>query len=159
MKKISKTTVSIIVLIIVLLVLDQLIKLGIINNPTKTIIPNVVEIKLTENKGGVFGVGQNSTFSYIVTNVIVLGIIIKFMANGNKLIDIKTKIVLSLVLAGGISNLIDRICRGYVLDFITIKNLPVFNLADLYVLIGWIGFVVIFTIFTFKEKKNKDEKE
>ena len=159
MKKISKTTVSIIVLIIVLLVLDQLIKLGIINNPTKTIIPNVVEIKLTENKGGVFGVGQNSTFSYIVTNVIVLGIIIKFMANGNKLIDIKTKIVLSLVLAGGISNLIDRICRGYVLDFITIKNLPVFNLADLYVLIGWIGFVVIFTIFTFKEKRNKDEKE
>ena len=159
MKKISKTTVSIIVLIIVLLVLDQLIKLVIINNPTKTIIPNVVEIKLTENKGGAFGVGQNSTFSYIVTNVIVLGIIIKFMTNGNKLIDVKTKVVLALVLAGGISNLIDRICRGYVLDFINIKNLPVFNLADLYVLIGWIGFVVIFTIFTVKEKRNKDEKE
>ena len=159
MKKISKTTVSIIVLIIVLLILDQLIKLVIINNPTKTIIPNVVEIKLTENKDGAFGVGQNSTFSYIVTNVIVLGIIIKFMTNGNKLIDVKTKVVLALVLAGGISNLIDRICRGYVLDFINIKNLPVFNLADLYVLIGWIGFVVIFTIFTFKEKRNKDEKE
>lgn len=159
MKKISKTTISIIVLIIVLLILDQLIKLVIINNPTKTIIPNVVEIKLTENKDGAFGVGQNSTFSYIVTNVIVLGIIIKFMTNGNKLIDIKTKVVLALVLAGGISNLIDRICRGYVLDFINIKNLPVFNLADLYVLIGWIGFVVIFTIFTVKEKRNKDEKE
>lgn len=159
MKKISKTTISIIVLIIVLLILDQLIKLVIINNPTKTIIPNVVEIKLTENKDGAFGVGQNSTFSYIVTNVIVLGIIIKFMTNGNKLIDVKTKVVLALVLAGGISNLIDRICRGYVLDFINIKNLPVFNLADLYVLIGWIGFVVIFTIFTVKEKRNKDEKE
>ena len=90
---------------------------------------------------------------------IVLGIIIKFMTNGNKLIDMKTKIVLSLVLAGGISNLLDRIIRGFVVEFINIKNIPVFNFADLYITIGWIGFVVIFTIFTFKEKRNKSDKE
>ena len=159
MKKISKVT-SIIGLVILLILLDQAIKLVIIiNNPNKTIIQNFIEIKLTENTGGAFGVGQNSTFSYIVTNVIVLGIIIKFMTNGNKLIDMKTKIVLSLVLAGGISNLLDRIIRGFVVEFINIKNIPVFNLADLYITIGWIGFVVIFTIFTFKEKRNKSDKE
>ena len=160
MKKISKVTSMIIGLVILLILLDQAIKLVIIiNNPNKTIIQNFIEIKLTENTGGAFGVGQNSTFSYIVTNVIVLGIIIKFMTNGNKLIDMKTKIVLSLVLAGGISNLLDRIIRGFVVEFIDIKNIPVFNLADLYITIGWIGFVVIFTIFTFKEKRNKSDKE
>ena len=160
MKKISKVTSMIIGLVILLILLDQTIKLVIIiNNPNKTIIQNFIEIKLTENTGGAFGVGQNSTFSYIVTNVIVLGIIIKFMTNGNKLIDMKTKIVLSLVLAGGISNLLDRIIRGFVVEFINIKNIPVFNLADLYITIGWIGFVVIFTIFTFKEKRNKSDKE
>ncbi len=160
MKKISKVTSMIIGLVILLILLDQAIKLVIIiNNPNKTIIQNFIEIKLTENTGGAFGVGQNSTFSYIVTNVIVLGIIIKFMTNGNKLIDMKTKIVLSLVLAGGISNLLDRIIRGFVVEFINIKNIPVFNLADLYITIGWIGFVVIFTIFTFKEKRNKSDKE
>ncbi len=160
MKKISKVTSIIIGLVILLILLDQAIKLVIIiNNPNKTIIQNFIEIKLTENTGGAFGVGQNSTFSYIVTNVIVLGIIIKFMTNGNKLIDMKTKIVLSLVLAGGISNLLDRIIRGFVVEFINIKNIPVFNLADLYITIGWIGFVVIFTIFTFKEKRNKSDKE
>lgn len=160
MKKISKVTSMIIGLVILLILLDQAIKLVIIiNNPNKTIIQNFIEIKLTENTGGAFGVGQSSTFSYIVTNVIVLGIIIKFMTNGNKLIDMKTKIVLSLVLAGGISNLLDRIIRGFVVEFINIKNIPVFNLADLYITIGWIGFVVIFTIFTFKEKRNKSDKE
>ena len=160
MKKISKVTSMIIGLVILLILLDQAIKLVIIiNNPNKTIIQNFIEIKLTENTGGAFGVGQNSTFSYIVTNVIVLGIIIKFMTNGNKLIDMKTKLVLSLVLAGGISNLLDRIIRGFVVEFINIKNIPVFNLADLYITIGWIGFVVIFTIFTFKEKRNKSDKE
>lgn len=160
MKKISKVTSMIIGLVILLILLDQAIKLVIIiNNPNKTIIQNFIEIKLTENTGGAFGVGQNSTFSYIVTNVIVLGIIIKFMTNGNKLIDMKTKIVLSLVLAGGISNLLDRIIRGFVVEFINVKNIPVFNLADLYITIGWIGFVVIFTIFTFKEKRNKSDKE
>lgn len=160
MKKISKVTSMIIGLVILLILLDQAIKLVIIiNNPNKTIIQNFIEIKLTENTGGAFGVGQNSTFSYIVTNVIVLGIIIKFMTNGNKLIDMKTKIVLSLVLAGGISNLLDRIIRGFVVEFINIKNIPVFNLADLYITISWIGFVVIFTIFTFKEKRNKSDKE
>ena len=160
MKKISKVTSMIIGLVILLILLDQAIKLVIIiNNPNKTIIQNFIEIKLTENTGGAFGVGQNSTFSYIVTNVIVLGIIIKFMTNGNKLIDMKTKIVLSLVLAGGISNLLDIIIRGFVVEFINIKNIPVFNLADLYITIGWIGFVVIFTIFTFKEKRNKSDKE
>ena len=160
MKKISKVTSMIIGLVILLILLDQAIKLVIIiNNPNKTIIQNFIEIKLTENTGGALGVGQNSTFSYIVTNVIVLGIIIKFMTNGNKLIDMKTKIVLSLVLAGGISNLLDRIIRGFVVEFINIKNIPVFNLADLYITIGWIGFVVIFTIFTFKEKRNKSDKE
>ena len=160
MKKISKVTSMIIGLVILLILLDQAIKLVIIiNNPNKTKIQNFIEIKLTENTGGAFGVGQNSTFSYIVTNVIVLGIIIKFMTNGNKLIDMKTKIVLSLVLAGGISNLLDRIIRGFVVEFINIKNIPVFNLADLYITIGWIGFVVIFTIFTFKEKRNKSDKE
>ena len=160
MKKISKVTSMIIGLVILLILLDQAIKLVIIiNNPNKTIIQNFIEIKLTENTGGAFGVGQNSTFLYIVTNVIVLGIIIKFMTNGNKLIDMKTKIVLSLVLAGGISNLLDRIIRGFVVEFINIKNIPVFNLADLYITIGWIGFVVIFTIFTFKEKRNNSDKE
>ena len=159
MKKISKNTISVITLIMVLILLDQITKIFIINNPTKIIMQNILEIRLAKNTGGAFGIGQNSTFSYIVTNIIVLGIIIKFMTNGNKLIDKKTKVLLSLILAGGISNLIDRIFRGFVVDFIEIGKLPIFNLADIYITIGWIGIVIIFAIFTFKERKNRNKKE
>lgn len=59
---------------------------------------------------------------------------------------------------GGISNVIDKVIRGYVTEFIDFKqvvNLPVFNVADLFVLIGWIAIAAIFAGFTVKEWKSK----
>lgn len=160
MKKIDKTSIVIIVMIVILILLDQATKLYITFNPECTIIDGILKFKVIPNTGGAFGVGQNSTFSYIVTNIVVLGIIIKFMVNGNQLIDTKTKVFLSLILAGGISNLIDRIFRGYVVDFIDITdfmNFPVVNLADTYITIGWIGTVILFAIFAVKETRNKKQ--
>ena len=156
----KKSALIVISLIIVLILLDQISKIFIIINPENIIIKGILRFKITENTGGAFGIGEGSTITYIITNIVVLGIIIKFMVNGNKLIDKKTKILLSLILAGGISNLIDRITRGYVIDFIDITELikfPILNLADIYITIGWVGIVVIFTIFTFKEKKGKKQ--
>ena len=44
-----------------------------------------------------------------------------------------------MVISGGLSNLIDRIFRGHVVDYIDINqifNYPVFNIADICVVIG-----------------------
>ncbi len=48
------------------------------------------------------------------------------------------KIGLSMALAGGLGNTLNRLFRGYVIDFIyfNIKGFPVFNLADFYILAG-----------------------
>lgn len=48
------------------------------------------------------------------------------------------KMGLSLVLAGGLGNTLNRLFRGYVIDFIyfNIRGFPVFNMADLYILAG-----------------------
>ncbi len=66
----------------------------------------------------------------------------------------KTILFISFIIAGGFSNLLDRIFRGAVLDFIKIGSFPVFNLADVFIVIGWILFVVNIMRFSFKELNN-----
>jgi signal peptidase II len=48
----------------------------------------------------------------------------------------------ALILAGALGNVVDRIARGYVIDFIHVRGWPVFNVADVAVVVG-IGLVVI----------------
>lgn len=84
----------------------------------------------------------------IITLVIIVIILITIYINYNK-INNKILIGLSVLLAGGIGNLIDRIFRTYVIDFIYFKiiNFPVFNFADICVVIGviliGIGYLII----------------
>lgn len=68
------------------------------------------------------------------------------------------KFSLCLIISGGVSNLLDRLFRGYVIDYINIEEFfkfPIFNLADIYVVAGWIIFVITTIIFSFKQKNNK----
>ena len=59
----------------------------------------------------------------------------------------------SLILAGGLGNLLDRLMYGYVIDFIDITFNPyVFNLADSYVTIG----LIMYIIFSLKSKPNEN---
>lgn len=57
---------------------------------------------------------------------------------------------LSLILGGGISNLVDRLNFGCVRDFIAIGIFPNFNLADALISLG-----VIFVLASFLQKKEK----
>ena len=60
-----------------------------------------------------------------------------------------------------ISNCIDRIFRGYVIEYIDFTNIlkiPIFNLADICILIGWIAIAAIFASFTAKELKERKSK-
>lgn len=150
----------IIIVVVILIIADQTVKLFALNiQENKIILDHILQIVILENKGGAFGVGQNGTGTFIITNIIVLGTILRFISMQLDKMDNKTIIMLCLILAGGFSNLIDRIFRGFVVDFINIfpnLNLPIFNFADVYIVVGWIILAAIFAIYTYKEiKENK----
>ena len=62
-------------------------------------------------------------------------------------------LLLTMIISGIIGNLIDRIFRGFVVDFIDFKVWPVFNFADVYLVVGILAFV----LFSF-QKSSKSSK-
>lgn len=161
MEKIKKNKILLysIIIVIIIVIIDQTSKILIIkNNINSTLIPNILEIKYVENTGGAFGIGENSTTMFIITNFVVLGIIIRFIYLQRELIDRLTLNILLVILAGGFGNLIDRILRGFVVDFISIfpnTNFPKFNFADICITLGWITLAFVLACNTYKEIKIK----
>ena len=96
----------------------------------------------------------NGNLKNICLVVLVLTIIFRYVIVQRQFMTTKTIAFLSFIIAGGISNLIDRIFRGAVFDFIKMGNFPVFNLADAFVVIGWLLFVIYLMKFSFKEINN-----
>ena len=158
MDKVKKEYKAICMLIIILILIDQILKLVIIKTGNISIIDGILNFNITENTKGTYGVNNNSTIMYVLTNFVIIVIAYKFITSQNQFVDKKTKIFLSLIIAGGISNCIDRIFRGYVVEFIQIMKLPIFNIADLCILIGWVSMAAIFAIFTSKELKERKKE-
>ena len=98
---------------------------------------NVFHLTYVENKGAAFGILQNSRIFFIVATVLVLCVIFyifRRFKNRSRLLNIG----LTFVSAGAIGNLIDRIFRGFVVDFFDfcLISFPVFNVADIFVCVG-----------------------
>lgn len=151
------------IFVLLLAVIDIIVKIVVLQlQPNFTIIPNGLRIIVTENMGTAWGMGESSLLNVIVSNVIVLGIILKFIQFQKDRIDRKTLLSLSLILAGGISNLFERLVHGMVTDYIQFfpqYNFPVFNLADLYVICGWVMFAAILAYITGKKKTKKERRQ
>lgn len=79
------------------------------------------------------------------------------LKENNEGLEIGVLISLVLILTGGISNLFDRIFRGYVIDFIDINllNFPSFNIADISIVIG----IVLLGIQILKNINQKEDKK
>ena len=102
---------------------------------------------------------SNNNISYIIISIIVVAMIIKYISSNNLFIKKDSKIILSFAIAGAISNVIDRVIQGHVINFIKIGNIMEINLAYIYIIIAWIGMAVILTKntmnFISKRKENK----
>lgn len=156
----KKKNILLILLIVFLIILDQATKIIVINTikgESVNIINNFLNFTYVENSGVAFGINSNGRVTNIIISIIVMAVVIRFMLNQKEMMNKFTSISLSLILAGGFGNLIDRIFRGTVIDFIDISpifNFPTFNIADILVVVGWISFALSMAIYTIKEFKN-----
>ena len=142
---------------IAIIMLDQISKLIMIDKNIN-ILPQVLSFSYTQNTGVAFGLISNNIIFVIIFNIVILGIIIKFLKENNESIDYTVLVSLILILSGGIGNLIDRILRGYVVDFIKFDfiNFPIFNVADISITLG----IFILVIVIVKQMiLNKNEKQ
>ena len=95
---------------------------------------------------------KGSRVLIIIITLIIIGFINKYISN-KKLTNIE-QISTGLILGGAIGNLIDRIIYGYVIDFLDFKigsfNYPIFNIADISIVIG----VIIVLIINIKKESS-----
>ena len=154
----NKKNYFIVFIILISICIDQIVKQVIIKNILNSsieIINGVLNFTYVENTGGAYGIGSNNILMFIIINVIIIGILMKFVISKRDEINNALLIAISLIIAGGIGNLIDRIFRGYVIDFIDINPVfkyPVFNIADIFVVTGCIVIAIDLIYRTIKSK-------
>ncbi len=165
---------KIIIGFVVLIVIDQLSKLWILfnlkGNPAIPIVPGVFELLYVENRGAAFGIMQNRQWIFLIVAAVVVVILFLILARiPRERRYIGLDICLIAIGSGAVGNMIDRIFRGYVVDFFYFKpiDFPVFNVADSCVTVGAV-FLILLILFYFKDKdfdrifrrkKQAEEKE
>lgn len=128
------------IIVIVLILIDRIIKEAVLFENIE-LIPDILTIKYVENSGIAFGIMNRYNSIIILVNIVLIVFLFVYVLG----INIKTGKIygcLTFILAGSIGNLIDRIFYGYVIDYISILDFPIFNLADMLIVIGMILFVV-----------------
>ena len=150
--------------IAVLTAADQLIKLVVERNlqpiGTAEFINGFIGWNYVRNTGAAFGsFSQSTTLLTVVTGAVILAGIILIATK-----KIKSKFYLTcvvLIISGGLGNLIDRIFRGYVIDFIDVQftDFAVFNFADILVTVGSIALMIYVIVDIFRDRKKSGEKK
>ena len=144
-------------LVIVLLVIDLGLKYLVSTYlTTVNIIDNFFSLTYVLNDGAAFSLFASRTYLLILIAIICLFFIIYELKNN--LDDRVLSIGYSLVLAGLLGNFIDRLIDGCIVDYLSFKilgyNYPIFNFADVLIVVGII-IVIIKEIL--KERGKKDE--
>jgi signal peptidase II len=132
-----------IILIAAILIADQITKylVQLSLSPVGTSLPlidGVFHLTNVHNTGAAWGMMQGFRWLFIPMTLIVCGIIVFILVKYHKRVTVFSRLTLSLLFAGAVGNLIDRVLFGYVRDFFDfcLINFPVFNVADSAMTIG-----------------------
>lgn len=148
--KIEGRTIWLLGIVTLSMMFDQIIKSIVTIYASEmpiVIIKNVLKLNYCQNRGGAFSIGEGNVQLIIVLNIIIIGGLIIFYKKNKESLTKLAITFLGMVIAGGVSNLEDRILNGYVIDFIDINevfNFAVFNIADIFIVVGICGLGILF---------------
>jgi len=111
------------VILVLLLLIDQVLKFLTLSSGLAFI-----------NKGIAFGLFSSANLSSFVIFVFILCALCYTICTSRR----RLVLPLKLILVGGLSNLLDRIFHGGVVDYLYLPIIPSFNLADLAITIGFL---------------------
>ena len=148
MTKKIQTKLYFLSLSIFIILIDQFTKYLMFNNYKLYIDKDFLLFKIVfvKNYGAAFNIFSGSriflSFISIIFSILLIYLILR--KNNLNAIDLYSY---SFILGGTIGNGIDRILKGYVIDFINLNNInfPVFNIADISINIGFI--FLLYNIF------------
>ena len=124
------------------------------------LLPGVVQLTRLHNTGAAWSSFSGKTgLLAIVTIVLMLAVAWLLV---KKIVRHPLGVTAGvLILGGGIGNVIDRVCRGYVVDMFDLQfiSYPIFNLADCFVVAGVILGAVYYLWFYEKYDKKKEPRD
>ncbi len=133
-------------------IIDKLMSVG----ESIKVINNFFYITYTHNTGAAWSILEDQRILLLIISAIALYLINMFM-NKEKLNKIDS-LAYGMIIGGIVGNLIDRVIRGYVIDFIHFKffgyDYPVFNLADTFIVVG----IIILMIITIRKEYHERSK-
>ncbi len=149
--------------ILIIVVIDQLIKyyveLFFEVGESVTVIPRVLALTYVQNDGAMLGLMGGKTELMTVLSVICIVLVLGVILFSKIRLDFEFCCIVAIA-AGGIGNIIDRVTKGYVVDYIEalFVDFYVFNFADCFITCG-VFLIIFYEIYVIiKDIKNKKEK-
>ena len=145
-----------------LVALDQLVKYLVVQHIQPLghvpLIPHILELTYVENTGAAFSLFSEHT--WILAGVsLLMSVVLAVAIWKNFFRHPVGKVTLTLLLAGAVGNLIDRVLRGYVVDMFNVlfMDFAVFNVADICVVVGGIA-AGLYYLFLSEKLENRGKK-
>ena len=147
------------IIVIVVLFIDQITKylaLSLNDGRIISIIGDHLSLIYLENRGAAFGIFQDKKYFLMISSILIIAYLIYFYVKNKNFLNFQIKFGLGLILGGALGNMLDRIFRGFVVDFISYRfpngyEFPIFNMADTAVVIGSI--LLVLSTLQKEEKK------
>jgi len=100
---------------------------------------------ITKNTGIGLGILQNNPGIAIFISIVVIAIFFILLLQKKQLTEYYNieNFAIAIIIGGSLSNLFDRIVHGFVIDYINIMIIPVFNISDFSITIGIITIIIL----------------